>query len=102
MQIKVQFSPPQLNYCMPNERVTKKMHIPCVRYGQFKPGTRNANRQSTGTGMNPDLLVVEMKDNLIGEESQCSRPDYNRPGTLRLNDRYNNSRDRRDLVVAAS
>jgi hypothetical protein len=39
-----------------------------------------------------------MKDNSIGEESRRSRPDYNRPGTLRLSDRYTNSRGRRDLV----
>jgi hypothetical protein len=38
------------------------------------------------------------KDNSIGEESQRSRPDYNHPGTLRLSDRYTNSRGRRDLV----
>jgi hypothetical protein len=47
--------------------------------------------------LNSDLLV-ETKDNLIGEESRRSRPDYNRPGTLRLSDRYTNSRSRRDLV----
>jgi hypothetical protein len=41
---------------------------------------------------------VEMKDNSIGEESRRSQPDYNRPGMLRLNDRYTNSRGRRDLV----
>jgi hypothetical protein len=34
----------------------------------------------------------------MGEESQCSRPDYNRPGVLHLSDRYTNSRGRRDLV----
>jgi hypothetical protein len=39
-----------------------------------------------------------MKDNSIEEESRRSRPDYNRPGTLRLSDRYTNSRGRRDLV----
>jgi hypothetical protein len=43
-------------------------------------------------GLNPDLSV-EVKDNLIGEESRRSRPDYNRPGTLHLSDRYTNSRD---------
>jgi hypothetical protein len=47
--------------------------------------------------LNPDLSV-ETKDNLIGEESQCSEPDYNHPGMLRLSDRYTNSRGRRDLV----
>jgi hypothetical protein len=47
--------------------------------------------------LNPDLLV-ETKDNLIGEESQHSRPDYNRPGMLCLSDRYTNSRGRHDLV----
>jgi hypothetical protein len=48
-------------------------------------------------GLNPDLSV-EMKDNLIGEESRYSRSDYNRPGMLRLSDWYTNSRSRRDLV----
>ena len=47
--------------------------------------------------MNPDLSV-EMKDNSIGEESRRSWPNYNRPGTLHLSDRYINSRGRRDLV----
>jgi hypothetical protein len=47
--------------------------------------------------LNLDLLV-EAKDNSIGEESQRSRPDYNRPGMLRLSDRYTNSRGQRDLV----
>jgi hypothetical protein len=47
--------------------------------------------------LNPDLSV-EMKDNSIGEESQCSRPDYNRLVTLHLSDRYTKSRGRRDLV----
>jgi hypothetical protein len=41
---------------------------------------------------------VETKDNSIGEESRRSRPDYNRPGMLRLSDRYTNSRGRRDLL----
>jgi hypothetical protein len=48
-------------------------------------------------GLNPDLSV-ETKDNSIGEESRHSRPDYNRLGTLRLSDRYTNSRGQRDLV----
>jgi hypothetical protein len=48
-------------------------------------------------GLNPNLLV-ETKDNSIGEESQRSRPNYNRPGMLCLSDRYTNSRGRRDLV----
>jgi hypothetical protein len=48
-------------------------------------------------GLNPDLSV-ETNDNSIGEESQHSRPDYNRPGMLRLSDRYTNSRGQRDLV----
>jgi hypothetical protein len=39
-----------------------------------------------------------MKDNSIGEESRHSRPNYNHPGTLRLSDRYTNSRGRRDLM----
>jgi hypothetical protein len=39
-----------------------------------------------------------MMDNSIGEECRRSRPDYNRPGMLRLSDRYINSRGRRDLV----
>jgi hypothetical protein len=47
--------------------------------------------------LNSDLLV-EMKDNLYGEENRCSRSDYNRLGTLHLSDRYTNSRGRRDLV----
>jgi hypothetical protein len=47
--------------------------------------------------LNPDRLV-EMKDNSIRHESRHSWPDYNRPGTLRLTDRYTNSRGRRDLV----
>jgi hypothetical protein len=47
--------------------------------------------------INPNLLV-EMKDNSIGEESRRSRPDYNRLGALRLSDRYTNSHGRRDLV----
>jgi hypothetical protein len=41
---------------------------------------------------------VETKDNSIGEENQCSWPDYNCPGTLRLSDRYTNSRGQHDLV----
>jgi hypothetical protein len=48
-------------------------------------------------GLNPDLSV-ETKDNSIGEESRRSQPNYNRPGMLRLSDRYTNSRGRRDLV----
>jgi hypothetical protein len=47
--------------------------------------------------LNPDLLV-ETKDNSIGEESRCSRPDYNHLGALRLSDRYTNSRGWRDHV----
>jgi hypothetical protein len=45
-----------------------------------------------------ESLLVETKDNLIGEESQCSRPYYNCPGTLRLSDRYTNSGGRCDLL----
>jgi hypothetical protein len=41
---------------------------------------------------------MEMKDSSIGEESQRSRPDYNRLGALRLSDRYINSHGQRDLV----
>jgi hypothetical protein len=41
---------------------------------------------------------VETKDNSVEEESRRSRPDYNRPGMLRLSDRYTNSRGQRDLV----
>jgi hypothetical protein len=48
-------------------------------------------------GLNPDLSV-EIKDNLIGEESRCSRPDYSHLVMLRLSDRYTNSHGRRDLV----
>jgi hypothetical protein len=51
----------------------------------------------TRGGLNHDLLV-EMKDKWIGEDSRCSRHDYNRPRRLHLSDRYTNSRDRRDLV----
>jgi hypothetical protein len=47
--------------------------------------------------LNPDLSV-ETNDNSIAEESQRSWPDYNRPGMLRLSDRYTNSRGRCDLV----
>jgi hypothetical protein len=36
-------------------------------------------------GLNPDLSV-EIKDNLIGEESRCSRPDYSHLVMLRLSD----------------
>jgi hypothetical protein len=39
-----------------------------------------------------------MKDNSIGKESRRSWPDYNRPGVLRLSNRYTSSRGRRDLV----
>jgi hypothetical protein len=48
-------------------------------------------------GLNPDLLV-EMKDNSIGEESRHSRPDYNRLGRLCLTNWYTYSRGRCDLV----
>jgi hypothetical protein len=41
---------------------------------------------------------METKDNSIGEESPCLWSDYNRPGILRLSDRYTNSRGRCDLV----
>jgi hypothetical protein len=43
-------------------------------------------------------LSVETMDNSIGEENRHSRPDNNRPGMLRLNDRYTNNRGRRDRV----
>jgi hypothetical protein len=46
----------------------------------------------------PTPILVEAKDNSIGEKNQRSRPDYNRPGMLRLSDRYTNSRGRHDLV----
>jgi hypothetical protein len=39
-----------------------------------------------------------MKDNLIGEESRRSQPEYNRPRTPRLKNRYTNSYGRHDLV----
>jgi hypothetical protein len=39
-----------------------------------------------------------MKDNSIGEESQCSLSDYNLPAMLCLSNRYTNSRGQRDLV----
>jgi hypothetical protein len=48
-------------------------------------------------GLIPDLSM-EMEDNLIGEESWCSPPDYNRPEMLRLSNQYTNSCGRRDLV----
>jgi hypothetical protein len=48
-------------------------------------------------GLNPDLSV-DMKDNSIREESRRSQPDYNRPGTLCLSDRYTNSHGWCDLV----
>jgi hypothetical protein len=42
---------------------------------------------------------VEIEDNSIGKESQCSRTGYSRPETLlRLSNRYTNSRGWRDLV----
>jgi hypothetical protein len=44
----------------------------------------------TREGLNPDLSV-ETEDNSIGEESQHSRADYNRPETLRLSNQYTNS-----------
>jgi hypothetical protein len=43
-------------------------------------------------------ILVETKDDSIGEVSPHSWPDYNRPGMLRLSDQYTNSRGRRDLV----
>jgi hypothetical protein len=45
----------------------------------------------TREGLNPDLSV-ETEDNSIGKESRRSRPDYNRPETLRFSNRYTNSR----------
>jgi hypothetical protein len=42
-------------------------------------------------GLNPDLSV-ETEDNSIGKESRRSRPDYKRPETLHLSNRYTNSR----------
>jgi hypothetical protein len=48
-------------------------------------------------GLNLDLSV-ETKDNSIGEESQRSWHDYNRPGTLCLSNWYTKSHGRRDLV----
>jgi hypothetical protein len=45
----------------------------------------------------PDFSV-EMKDNLIEEKSRRLRPDYNRPETSRLSNRYTNSHGRRNLV----
>jgi hypothetical protein len=51
----------------------------------------------TREGLNPNLSV-EMEDNSIGKESRCSRPDYNRPDTLRLSNRYTISLGCRDLV----
>jgi hypothetical protein len=51
----------------------------------------------THEGWIPDLSV-ETKDNSTREENRRSRPDYNRLGTLCLNDWYTNSRGWRDLV----
>jgi hypothetical protein len=51
----------------------------------------------THEGLNPNLLV-EMEDISIGKESRRSWPDYNRPETLRLSNRYTNSCGWRDLV----
>jgi hypothetical protein len=51
----------------------------------------------TREGLSPDLSV-EMEDNSIGKECRHSWPDYNRPETLRLSNRYTNSRGGRDLV----
>jgi hypothetical protein len=68
--------------------------------GQVGPGTgRLAQFHGDGHpwGLNPNLSV-EMKDNSIGEESRHSWPDYNRPGALRLTDRYTNSRGWCDIV----
>jgi hypothetical protein len=45
----------------------------------------------TREDLNPDLSV-ETEDNSIGKASQCSWPDYNHPETLRLRNRYTNSR----------
>jgi hypothetical protein len=45
----------------------------------------------TREGLIPDLSV-EIEDNSIGEESQRSWPDYNRPEMLCLRNRYTNSR----------
>jgi hypothetical protein len=42
---------------------------------------------ATREGLIPDLLV-ETEDNSMGEESRRSRPDYNRPETLCLSNRY--------------
>jgi hypothetical protein len=41
---------------------------------------------------------VEIKDNLIRQESRRTWPDYTRTGTLRLTDRYTNSHGQRVLV----
>jgi hypothetical protein len=51
----------------------------------------------THEGLNPNLSV-ETEDNSIGKESRRSRPDYNRPETLRVSNQYTNSRGGRDLV----
>jgi hypothetical protein len=51
----------------------------------------------TGESLNPDILV-EKKDNSIEEESRRSQSDYNRSETLRLSNRYTNSRGRSDFV----
>jgi hypothetical protein len=44
----------------------------------------------TREGLNIDISV-ETEDNLIGEESRCSRPDNNHPEMLHLSNRYTNS-----------
>jgi hypothetical protein len=51
----------------------------------------------TREGLNPDILV-EKKDNSIEEESRRSQSDYNRSETLRLTNRYTNSRGWSDFV----
>jgi hypothetical protein len=53
--------------------------------------------KETCEGLNPNLSL-QMEDNSIGKEIRRSWPDYNRPETLRLSNRYTNSHGSRNLV----
>jgi hypothetical protein len=70
---------------------------PCDKLGEFQQTKPPTSSNGDPWGWNLDLLM-EMKNNSIGEESRRSGPDYNRPGMLRLSDRYTNSRGWRDLM----
>jgi hypothetical protein len=70
-----------------------KLYSADLMYVGVKVKKRLPAWQVMGTreGLNPDLSV-ETEDNSIGKESRRSRPDYNRPETLRLSNRYTNAR----------